>query len=64
MDLCKDKVLGGLSIMDLRQCNLALLRKWSWKLMEVELTMWKEFVSKRYSFWWRGRVNGVGKRIS
>lgn len=46
--MCKDKKLGGLGVKDARKVNLALLRKWHWRLLDYHPALWKDIVSWQF----------------
>jgi hypothetical protein len=53
--VCKPKKLGGLGVRD--TVNISLLAKWRWKLLEDDMTMWKEVLKSKYGASVTGSVN-------
>jgi hypothetical protein len=40
--VCQHKVNGGLGVRDVRVLNVSLLAKWRWRLLDGEVTLWKD----------------------
>ena len=49
--VCLPKEKGGLGIKDINNFNLALLRKWRWKLMQHKGELWARVVESKYGGW-------------
>jgi len=49
--VCKSREAGGLGIINVRQFNLALLRKWIWRLNSDKGGLWREVIESRYGGW-------------
>jgi len=45
--VCKPKTEGGLGNRDLRLVNLALLKKWHWRLIKRGKTLCKDIIGAR-----------------
>ena len=49
--VCKPKEGGGLGMLEIRQFNFALLRKWIWCLGYEKKGLWKELLESKYGGW-------------
>jgi len=46
--ICQHKKNGGLGVKDIRVMNVCLLAKWRWRLLDGEITLWKEVLEEKY----------------
>ncbi|XP_058733018.1 uncharacterized mitochondrial protein AtMg00310-like [Vicia villosa] len=46
--VCKPRDKGGLEVKDVGVLNLALLRKWKWRILNETNTFWLKLLSSRY----------------
>jgi hypothetical protein len=46
--VCMEKKSGGLGVWDVRLVNLSLLTKCRWRLVQPEMSLWKEFLVAKY----------------
>lgn len=54
--ICKPKKFGGLGIIDLQIFNEALLTKWCWQWIKLEMRLWKSFFTTTYEINYKGEV--------
>jgi len=52
--ICSKKENGGLGVRRIRECNLALLAKWCWRMMVENRSLWYRVLASRY-----GKVGGI-----
>lgn len=46
--VCQQKRNGGLGVKNVRVMNVSLLAKWRWRLLDGEMTLWKEVIREKY----------------
>jgi hypothetical protein len=60
---CHDREVGGLEARRVRKFNLALLGKWSWRLLVEQEGLWYKVLVAKYGVE-DGRVTGGGRNVS
>jgi len=46
--ICRSKEVGGLGVRRIREFNVALLRKWCWRMLVERDSLWFKVLSDRY----------------
>ena len=77
-DICLPKEKGGLGVKNIRLFNVALLRKWKWRVYSDHNCLWQQVLCSKYSqgnlflakrksrkdsLWWRDFVGACGEEI-
>jgi len=60
--MCKDKHYGGLGLRDIEKFNIALLRKWLWRMCAEKDSLWIQVLKSKYSVCRMDGVEDVGIR--
>jgi hypothetical protein len=47
--VCRPKEAGGLSLLNSRKMNIALLLKWLWKLFQGDNALWAQIIRAKYT---------------
>jgi len=50
-EVCEPKEKGGLGMLEVLKFNIALLRKWIWRLGTEKKGLWKEMLESKHGRW-------------
>jgi hypothetical protein len=61
--ICRDKEVGSLRVLRIREFNLSLLEKWCWRLVVEQNGLWLQVLVGKYGLE-DGQVKGGGRMAS